>query len=161
MAMAGDSSVKSGNNNVRNTPLLTKEHESRRFGEVAGGTTAECAAVVCCPCALVNLAFLAFVKLPAGLCKKAWCKSKRKRNKNMKKKKNQGMGMESESELEENSAACSQDELLTPRHSVVNANASANSLVMQQTTPVCTQKVWEEVVGKSYVGFWRNVSFRE
>ncbi|XP_020588875.1 uncharacterized protein LOC110030489 [Phalaenopsis equestris] len=45
---------------------------SKRVAEVAGGTTAGCAVVVCCcPCALVNLLVLTVVKLPAFLFRRA------------------------------------------------------------------------------------------
>ncbi|XP_057845136.2 uncharacterized protein LOC131054610 [Cryptomeria japonica] len=148
--MIEDLSSKAGNS--RNQPLLTKEHVSRKFGEVAGGCAAECAAVVCCPCALLNLAALAFVKLPAGLCRKAWRKVKRKRRK--KSKAVQGKDIADEdSDMQDSSGSSSQDELLTPRY-------STNAMVTEQTC-VSTEKVWEEVVGKSYVGFWRNLSNRE
>ncbi|KAL8543506.1 hypothetical protein ACS0TY_004160 [Phlomoides rotata] len=65
-------------------------HSVRRvsMAEVAGGTSADCAAVCCCcpcglvnlfvlavccccPCGLVNLFVLAVYKVPAGLCRKA------------------------------------------------------------------------------------------
>ncbi|XP_076881055.1 uncharacterized protein LOC143529065 [Bidens hawaiensis] len=52
----------------------------RRFAEVAGGTTAECAAVICCfPCTVVNIIVLAVYKVPAGLCRKALRKRRRRR----------------------------------------------------------------------------------
>ncbi|KAJ9189115.1 hypothetical protein P3X46_000446 [Hevea brasiliensis] len=44
----------------------------KRFGEVAGGTAAECVAVCCCcPCTLMNLLVLAIFKMPVCLCRKA------------------------------------------------------------------------------------------
>ncbi|XP_058106751.1 uncharacterized protein LOC131250149 [Magnolia sinica] len=53
---------------------------SCNFAEVAGGTTAECAVVVCCcPCTVVDLLVLAVVKLPAGLCRRALRKKVHKR----------------------------------------------------------------------------------
>ncbi|KAK9289730.1 hypothetical protein L1049_007889 [Liquidambar formosana] len=66
----------------RRQPLLTSQSStgSVRFAEVAGGTTAECAAVCCCcPCGLVNLLVLAVYKLPAGLCRRALRKKRRQR----------------------------------------------------------------------------------
>lgn len=66
---------------VESTPRKNK----KRFGEMAGGTAAECAAVCCCcPCALMDFLVLAVVKVPAGLCKKA-----RRRQCKMRKKKRQ------------------------------------------------------------------------
>lgn len=53
---------------------------SHRIAEVAGGTTAECAAVVCCfPCTVVNIIVLAVYKVPAGLYRKALRKKRRRR----------------------------------------------------------------------------------
>ncbi|KAK1421094.1 hypothetical protein QVD17_23190 [Tagetes erecta] len=52
----------------------------KRIAEVAGGTTAECAAVICCfPCTVVNILVLAVFKVPAGLCRKALKKNRRRR----------------------------------------------------------------------------------
>ncbi|CAI0406443.1 unnamed protein product [Linum tenue] len=57
---------------------------SGRFGELAGGTTAECAAIACCcPCGLANLLFLTIYKVPVGLCRKAL---RRKRRQHLMKK---------------------------------------------------------------------------
>ncbi|XP_059659692.1 uncharacterized protein LOC132306350 [Cornus florida] len=68
----------------RRQPLLNEEtspkHQHRRFGEVAGGTTAECAAVCCCcPCAMMHLLIMAVYRVPTGLCKKALRKQRRKK----------------------------------------------------------------------------------
>ncbi|KAF8398008.1 hypothetical protein HHK36_016934 [Tetracentron sinense] len=68
----------------RRQPLLADQSPtgSMRFGEVAGGTAAECAAICCCcPCGLMNLLVLAVYKLPAGLCRKALKKKRRKQAK--------------------------------------------------------------------------------
>ncbi|KAK7312696.1 hypothetical protein VNO77_36766 [Canavalia gladiata] len=45
---------------------------------MAGGTAAECAAVACCPCAVLNLVFLALYTVPVGLFKKAAHKRRRR-----------------------------------------------------------------------------------
>ena len=68
----------------RRLPMIIEKPEKGDKGsgcaEVAGGTTAECAAVVCCcPCGLANLLVLAVVRLPAGLCRKALLKKRRQR----------------------------------------------------------------------------------
>ncbi|CAI9766420.1 unnamed protein product [Fraxinus pennsylvanica] len=68
----------------RRQPLLKNHDCSSRsgvsFAEVAGGTTAECAAVCCCcPCGLVNLLVLVAYRLPAGLCRKALGRKRRRR----------------------------------------------------------------------------------
>ncbi|KAF8396333.1 hypothetical protein HHK36_017949 [Tetracentron sinense] len=65
----------------RREPLLADQSTAgtMRFGEVAGGTAAECAAICCCcPCGLMNLLILAVYKLPAGLCRKLLKKKRRK-----------------------------------------------------------------------------------
>ncbi|PNX94065.1 hypothetical protein L195_g017232 [Trifolium pratense] len=67
-------------------------NRSRRVGEVAGNTTAECAAICCCvPCTVMDMVALATYKVPACLWKKAVQKKKKKRlQKNLKKiKKNE------------------------------------------------------------------------
>ncbi|KAI3738473.1 hypothetical protein L2E82_28505 [Cichorium intybus] len=65
----------------RQQPLLEIQHPSNnRFAEVAGGTTAECAAVCCCcPFAFVNFLVLAVYGVPAGLFRKALRKKRRRR----------------------------------------------------------------------------------
>ncbi|EEF46529.1 conserved hypothetical protein [Ricinus communis] len=63
-----------------------KHKKTKRVGEVAGGTAAECAAVCCCcPCALMNLLVLAIFKMPACLCKKA------KKRRSLRKKRKQAL----------------------------------------------------------------------
>lgn len=136
--------------NGRNQPLLMAERG--RFVEVAGGTTAECAAVCCCPCALVNLAVLALVKLPAGMFKKAVKKMKRKPHRKSKQEDNNGSFKE-ETNLElESSVSSSQADMLSAR----NGNGLASDHAC-----ISNEEFWEEVTGKSYVGFWRNHSFKE
>ncbi|WCJ41099.1 hypothetical protein M5689_021986 [Euphorbia peplus] len=67
------------------TAISTYPKNNRRFGEVAGGTAAECAAVCCCcPCTVVHLLVLTIFKMPVCLCKKA-----QKRHRVMRKKKKQ------------------------------------------------------------------------
>lgn len=61
---------------VRTQPLLNNASTARRgrraAGEMAGGTAAECTAIICCfPCTVMNIVVLAVYKVPAGLCKKA------------------------------------------------------------------------------------------
>lgn len=71
---------------ARRQPLLDTDYSSRggvrrvRVAEMAGGATAECAAVCCCcPCGVLNLAVLAVYKVPAGLCRKALRKQRHRR----------------------------------------------------------------------------------
>lgn len=52
----------------------------KRFTEVAGGATAECAAVACCcPCSVLKLLVLVMYKVPAGLFRKALRHKRRRR----------------------------------------------------------------------------------
>ncbi|KAJ4840083.1 hypothetical protein Tsubulata_009895 [Turnera subulata] len=78
----------SGSHNKRQ-PLLRHNHSDASsysysssctsFGEVAGGATAECAAICCCcPCGLANFLFLTIYKVPAGLCRRALRRKRRK-----------------------------------------------------------------------------------
>ncbi|GLJ31401.1 hypothetical protein SUGI_0630030 [Cryptomeria japonica] len=131
-AMVKDLSLKSRDASAR--LMLRKEHGRHKFGEVVGGTIADCGAVVCCPCALLSLVV---VKLLVGLSRKAWRKIRGKRK-----------SVQGEELFFEDPVTSSQYELLTPKHSV-------NVLVMDHNF-VSTEKIWENVAGKSHVGFWRN-----
>jgi hypothetical protein len=124
---------------------------SRGIGEVAGGTTAAFAAVCCCPCVLVPLTALAFVKLPAGLCKKTVKKIRRKVEAKKRLQRKPANDKE-ESMREEPPVASSRDEVLgsSDAYGVVN--------VKIVVTRISTEQCWEKVMGKSYVGFWRNYS---
>ncbi|XP_022728720.1 uncharacterized protein LOC111284269 [Durio zibethinus] len=70
---------------TRRQQLLISEdpktaRKGKKFGEVVGGTAAECAAVCCCcPCSVMELLVLGLFKVPTGLCKKAWKRTKRQR----------------------------------------------------------------------------------
>ncbi|GLJ31400.1 hypothetical protein SUGI_0630020 [Cryptomeria japonica] len=91
-------------------------------------------------------------RLPVSLLKRACKKARRKRRKGIKAVQGRVTHYE-DSDTEDSSLASSQDELLSPIHKL-------NSLVMDRPY-VSTEKFWEDVVGKSYVGFWRNHSTRE
>lgn len=54
-------------------------HGNRRFNEVAGGTTADIAAVACAPLGIADLVLLAVYKVPTGLCRKAIRQKRRRR----------------------------------------------------------------------------------
>lgn len=82
--MNGLTVVRSPSMIQRRQPLLAPDvsqlKKKQKFGEMAGGTAADCAAVwCCCPCAVMNLVVLAVYKVPAGLCRKAWSKQKKRR----------------------------------------------------------------------------------
>ncbi|KAG8644152.1 uncharacterized protein LOC110617251 [Manihot esculenta] len=66
------SSLEEKPTDLKTTTNGEKSVKIKRFGEVAGGTAAECAAVCCCcPCTLMNLLVLAIFKMPACICRKA------------------------------------------------------------------------------------------
>lgn len=70
----------------RRQPLLKAKSTSSAtsssslsLAELAGGATAECAAIWCCPCGIVNLLVLLAYRLPAGLCRRALRRKRRQR----------------------------------------------------------------------------------
>ena len=70
---------------TRKEPFLLSEdpktaRKGKKFGEMVGGTTAECTVVCCCcPCSVMELLVLGLYKVPIGLCKKALRRRKRQR----------------------------------------------------------------------------------
>ncbi|KAF5447358.1 hypothetical protein F2P56_032915 [Juglans regia] len=140
----------------RQHPLLAdhKENEGkerRRVGEVAGGTTAECAAICCCfPCTVMNLLILAVYKVPAGLCRKAWRKKKLQR---LKKKKTTGLLTNSGNKLEEG------DNLELVLELEMETVKGGSLIGMNNNDAVNLEKeMWERF---SQGGFWRSPSERE
>lgn len=135
----------------RRQPLLSGQdsysrggvRKAARFAEVAGGTTAECAAVCCCcPCGLVNLLVLAVYKLPAGLCRKALRKKRRRRL--MKK----GLLVRSED------AELSIHPIGTTPLAVGDGG---NSLESDKDVVALEKEMWNKFYG---AGFWRSPSQR-
>ncbi|KMZ57352.1 hypothetical protein ZOSMA_87G00990 [Zostera marina] len=53
----------------------------QNYAEITGGVAVSCAAVCCCPFAILDFLVFAVVKLPAGLWRKARRKSKQKKKK--------------------------------------------------------------------------------
>ncbi|KAL0308229.1 UNVERIFIED_CONTAM: hypothetical protein Sradi_5765200 [Sesamum radiatum] len=116
-----------------------------RLAEVAGGTTAECAAVACCcPCGLVNLLVLVAYKLPAGLARKAL---RRKRNRRLMKK-----GLLPP-------RRCNCDEREFQIHPVTSPVAMVNALEASDDKEVIEleKEMWDKFYG---AGFWRSPSQR-
>ncbi|XP_047318782.1 uncharacterized protein LOC124922099 [Impatiens glandulifera] len=71
----------------RRHDLVPLPRHKPRVGELAGGATADCAAIwCCCPCMTVNLLVLAVYKVPSAICRKAWRKQRSRMLKNKKKK---------------------------------------------------------------------------
>ncbi|OVA07206.1 hypothetical protein BVC80_1289g134 [Macleaya cordata] len=126
---------------------------SRRFAEVAGGTTAECAAICCCcPCGIMNFLVLAVYKLPAGLCRKAL---KNKRIKRLKKK-----GMLSQ----RRKCSCGCDETEIQIHPVAvdewsggGADNKSETLSAKEVQDL-ENEMWDRFYS---TGFWRSPSQRD
>ncbi|KAF5747752.1 hypothetical protein HS088_TW05G00479 [Tripterygium wilfordii] len=145
----------------RRSPLLHSHSSSvsscsssARIAEVAGETTAECAAICCCcPCGLVNLLLLPIYKVPAGLCRRAL---RRKRLQRLMTKK----------------------DLLPPRHKrcqcgycddtemQIHPFCEEQEEEFQKTTSKEEEKAVEELEKEMWArfygaGFWRSPSQRE
>ncbi|KZV22000.1 hypothetical protein F511_41454 [Dorcoceras hygrometricum] len=134
----------------RRQPLLqNSDYSSRgclrkvRLAEVAGGTTAECAAVCCCcPCGLVNLLVLAVYKVPAGLCRKAL---RRKRLRRLMKK-----GL-----MQPRKCGC--DEMEPQIHPLSSPVAIVNALESDKEVLQLEKEMWDKFYS---AGFWRSSSQR-
>ncbi|KAL5763637.1 hypothetical protein ACOSP7_015992 [Xanthoceras sorbifolium] len=149
--------VPSPSMNQRRQPLLTAEKNSipntkqghehnmgKKFGEVVGGTAAECAAVCCCcPCTVMNLLVLAVYKVPAGLCKKAW--RKRRKRQRMGKRKQVGGLLMGPTGVD----GAQKQELLVAVNAEKNEKAAESEL---------EKEMWDQFRG---TGFWRSPSQRE
>lgn len=130
---------------------------SRRFAEVAGGTTAECAAICCCcPCGIMNFLVLAVYKLPAGLCRKAL------KNKRIKRLKKKGML------TQRRRCTCGCDETEIQIHPVAvdgwpgNTSGGAADDKSESLTEKESQELEEEMWGRFYsTGFWRSPSQKD
>ncbi|KAG0451704.1 hypothetical protein HPP92_026062 [Vanilla planifolia] len=133
---------------ARRQPRVLKEVPrklSKRVAEVAGGTTAECAAVVCCcPCGLLNLLVLAVVKLPAGLLRRS-LRRRRKRRAEKRRKAAGLLGMESKGSAVRTHAASS---VMMPW-----PEKSPGAEVSEKE-----KEMWGQFHG---AGFWRSPSQRE
>ncbi|KAF3439498.1 hypothetical protein FNV43_RR17776 [Rhamnella rubrinervis] len=151
---------------VRRTPLLEDSstapngtpREKRQFGEVAGGTTAECAAVCCCcPLTVMNLLITVVYRVPAGLCRKAFAR-KRKRQRMPQKK---GL-LQRPSEPHERTREELEAELKRVKEEVnITAGAGAGSRRVDglpETGDFKEQEMWDRFYG---TGFWRSPSQRE
>lgn len=123
------------------------------FAEVAGGTTAECAAVCCCcPCGLANLLFLTIYKLPAGLCRRVL---RRKRREQLLKK---GLLLPRSRRCK---CGCDDTELHIHPMSVYHKSDEEDEAEKEKGRKemVKLEKVmWETFYG---TGFWRSPSQRE
>ncbi|KAK4281752.1 hypothetical protein QN277_013208 [Acacia crassicarpa] len=124
---------------------------SARFGEVVGGTLAECAVVCCCcPCGLINLLVLALYKVPAGLCRRAM------RNKRRRKVPSKGLLPR---------CKCECEEVETPVHPIGGGEDSLSDLIESRKSEELNKEAMElekEMWDMFYsTGFWRSCSTRE
>ncbi|KAK2647412.1 hypothetical protein Ddye_014901 [Dipteronia dyeriana] len=140
----------------RRQPLLRSQSSgtSSNFAEVAGGTTAECAAICCCcPCGLVNLLVLAIYKVPAGLCRRALQKKRRK------KLIKQGL-LPMRRSRNKCRCGCVDDEMEVEFHPVVSSLDINKGEVDEAEKAVV--ELEKEMRDKFYgTGFWRSPSQRE
>ncbi|KAL7612449.1 uncharacterized protein LOC111899805 [Lactuca sativa] len=119
-----------------------------RLAEVAGGTTAECAAVVCCfPCTVVNFLVLAVYKVPAGLCRKALRKKRRRR---LKKK---GVLIQTSHGVD----GISIDGTEFSLHTAAADRLVVKSMDSDEDLIELENEMWETFYG---TGFWRSLSQR-
>lgn len=135
-------------------PEECSTRSSHRLAEVAGGTTAECAAVVCCfPCTVVNFLVLAVYKVPAGLCRKALRKKRRRR---LLKK---GLLIPSASSVNDISSThrISIDGREFLLHSAGGEGFLMQSMDADEELMELENEMWEKFYG---TGFWRSLSQR-
>lgn len=124
------------------------------FGELAGGTTAECAAICCCcPCGLVNLLVLTIYKVPVGIIRRAL---RRKRRKKLIKK-----GL---LPPQTKSCGCVYDDTELQIHPMASVEDSSTEfdeeegLKEEEAMVKLEKEMWETFYG---TGFWRSPSQRE
>nr|XP_043638085.1 uncharacterized protein LOC122609087 [Erigeron canadensis] len=132
---------------------LLQQHSSCRSGnrmaELAGGTTAEVAAVCCCfPCAVVDFMVLTMYKVPAGLCRNAM---RRRRHRRLMVHRNSNGGGRSESSRIE-------DELLMHPAVVAAAERFMTPMAEDKDVVALENEMWEKF---SERGFWRSPSRKE
>ncbi|KAK6926485.1 hypothetical protein RJ641_008204 [Dillenia turbinata] len=114
----------------------------KRVGEVAGGATAECAAICCCcPFTVMNLLVLAMYKVPKGLCKKAWIK----RQKRQRTRRQQAGGGSTTPCLADQEAA-----------ETVRGDVEKSEALSKNEEDDLEKEMWNR-----FLGFWRSPSQRE
>ncbi|XP_021278823.1 uncharacterized protein LOC110412582 [Herrania umbratica] len=137
---------------TRRQPFLLSEDQKtarkgKKFGEVAGGTAAECAAVCCCcPCTVMELLVLGLYKVPTGLCRKAWKRRKRQRLT----KKNQGL-------LGQSKAGPTREELEAELDRMVEKVGQDGNDESKGAVDL-EKEMWNRFYG---TGFWRSPSQRD
>ncbi|KAJ1393802.1 hypothetical protein SESBI_34686 [Sesbania bispinosa] len=136
---------------VRSQPA--KRPQRRRVGEMAGGATAECAAVCCCcPCAVLNFVVLAVYTVPKGLVRKAAHRRRCRLMKNGVNCKKNGVVM-----LQQQSAVAS-DIATSPTVPLEDYLAKERAAEENSEAVALEIEMWARFAG---TGFWRSESQRE
>ncbi|KAF7805774.1 hypothetical protein G2W53_037935 [Senna tora] len=138
----------------RNPTFLANERSAtprgrRRASEIAGVTTAECAAVCCCcPLMVMNILVLAVYKVPAGLCKKA---IRRKKLQRLQKKKNKML-------LPQQIGNSGNAKLTLEDYLAVEMKKDGDADDGGSWTAALEEEMWTQFHG---TGFWRSSSQRQ
>ncbi|KAL1821193.1 hypothetical protein ACET3Z_016062 [Daucus carota] len=134
--------------------LLSSSHAhsprgNRRFNEVAGGTTAEIAAIACCaPFSIADLLVLAVYKVPTGLCRKAL---REKRQRRLMRKGSLLVPLRGHDHTCDCGHCYDMDAEFQTGDPVIMAEAMENDGDMKQLE----KEMWEQFYG---TGFWRSHS---
>ncbi|XVE61356.1 hypothetical protein DITRI_Ditri06bG0032900 [Diplodiscus trichospermus] len=130
----------------------SSSRNSAQFGEVCGGTTAECAAVFCCcPCGIANLLVLAIYKVPAGLCRRAL---RQKRLRKLQKKRLL--------QQRNHRGDCEYDDTEFQIHPVVRLEDFFQDKQVSEEDEKAVMELEKEMWQRFYgTGFWRSPSQRE
>lgn len=137
--------------------LQSNTSHNSSFAEVAGGTTAECAAIACCcPCVVANMLVLMIYKLPKGLCRKA-LRMKQRRQKLLKEE-----GLLLPAKKRSNSTAsgcrCGCDKMLELElHQFISSCADFSSEESERAVADLEKEMWDMFYS---TGFWRSPSQR-
>ncbi|CAL0333938.1 unnamed protein product [Lupinus luteus] len=132
---------------------------TRRVGEMAGGTAAECAAVCCCcPCAMVHFAVLALYTVPKGLLKKAVMKKRSKRQRSLEENTNNN-----KNKNKNNVVVFSQQKqqrIVNIDNVILVGPTTVEEYMAKEVTEAVAleNEMWARFAG---TGFWRSESQRE
>ncbi|KAL8147493.1 uncharacterized protein LOC141693631 [Apium graveolens] len=137
---------------LRSSSSNINPSSGKRLKEVAGGATAECAAVACCcPCSVLNLLVVVMYKVPAGLFRKA-LRHKRRRRIMKKERLLPGSGKEVEVRT-----MLSGDSVMMVKAMEKNDDASSKALGKDDGMMKLEKEMWEQFY---QTGFWRSPSQR-
>ncbi|XP_015873154.3 uncharacterized protein LOC107410258 [Ziziphus jujuba] len=148
-----------------NSPTTVTPRDKRQFREVAGGTTAECAAVCCCcPCAVLDLLVTVIYRVPFGVCRKAWnrttkrhrCAPKKGLLRRPSSPEEHHTREELEAELKRVKEAAKKEENIAA--GAVAGPGAGGEVVPPETGNFSEKEMWDRFYG---TGFWRSQSQRE